>query len=46
MEEAREDLFVVRNLGLSFQEAALRCDAFNGWTLPLKDGQFPWATVA
>jgi hypothetical protein len=44
-ELAREDLFVVRNLGLSFQEAALLCDAFNGLTLPLDDGQFPWATV-
>ena len=45
-ELAHEDLFVVRNLSSSFPEAALLCDAFNGLTLPLKDGQFPWATVA
>jgi hypothetical protein len=44
-ELAREDLFVVRNLGLSFQDATLLCDAFNGLTLPLDDGQFPWAKV-
>jgi hypothetical protein len=42
-ELAHEDLFVVRNLGLSFQEVALLCDAFNGLTLPLNDGQFRWA---
>jgi hypothetical protein len=44
-ELAHDDLLVVRNLDLSFPEAALLCDAFNGLTLPLDDGQFPWATV-
>jgi hypothetical protein len=44
-ELAHKDVVVVKNLGLSFQEAALLCDAFNGLTLQLDDGQFPWATV-
>jgi hypothetical protein len=44
-ELTHEDLFVVRGLNLSFDEAALLCDALNGVTLSLPDGQFPWAMV-
>jgi hypothetical protein len=44
-ELAYEDLFVVRGLDLSFEEAALLCDVLNGVTLPLDDGELPWTTV-
>jgi hypothetical protein len=44
-ELTHEDPFVVRSLDLSFEEAALLCDALNGVTLPLDDGESPWTTV-
>jgi hypothetical protein len=44
-ELTHEDLFAVRGLDLSFEEAALLCDALNGVTLPLDDGELPWTTV-
>jgi hypothetical protein len=44
-ELADKDLFVVRGLDLSFEEAALLCDALNGVSLPLEDGELPWTTV-
>jgi hypothetical protein len=44
-ELTHEDLFAVRGLDLSFEEAAMLCDALNGVKLPLDDVELPWTMV-
>jgi hypothetical protein len=45
MAASHEDVFMVRGMDLSFEEAALLCDALNGVTLPLEDRQSLSAAV-